>query len=337
MKKTLLLAALFVVLGAFAWYALQQKKTEGTAQSPDMEFAVDDPSQIRKIFIADRNGQRAKLERNDEGWIYNDRYPARLTAVQTLLETIRGVRVMYIPPKAAEQDMIKSLAAEGLKVEIYGKNDEKLKCYYVGGVTFDERGTFMIMDGSEQPYVTHIPSFTGQLRVRYLLGDDNWRSRAVFSEKPERIQRVSVEYPQRKSMSFILDKKSDLEYEVTPFYSTTPRLRTPQRKGAAEAYVLGFESLIAESHESEFEQRDSVAQLVPFVIVTVRREDGTERKATFWPYEFETSGGPNPRVSINRYLTLLSDSSFMLTQQRVMGVMFRGYDYFFEGTPTMAN
>jgi hypothetical protein len=33
----------------------------------------------------------------------------------------------------------------------------------------------------------------------------------------------------------------------------------------------------------------------------------------------------------------LSDSSFMLTQQRVMGVMFRGYDYFFEGTPTMAN
>jgi hypothetical protein len=59
----------------------------------------------------------------------------------------------------------------------------------VGGITADEKGTIMLMEGSEKPYVVHIPSFVGQVRVRYLLGDDNWRDRAIFSEKPEKIRK----------------------------------------------------------------------------------------------------------------------------------------------------
>ncbi len=342
MKKTLLLALLFIALGGVTWYAVNQKKktANSSVQSWDMDFAVQNVEAVGKIFIADRSGKTAKLTLGKDGvWMYNDSWEARQTAVKTLLETIKRVQVQVIPPKASEEHIIKSLAAEGLKVEIYDKNDQKIKCYYVGGVTFDERGTYMIMEGSEQPYIVHLPHFTGQIRVRYLLGDDEWRSRSVFAARPEDIQSISIEYPQKKNQSFRLEKTGNAQYEVKPFFSTTPAMPTPPRKGVSEAYLLNFESLMAEAYETGFTKKDSVMSLVPFAIVTLKKTNGTTRKATFWPHEYEvTTLGGIPKQQINRYFTAIDDTSaFMLTQQRVMGKMFRGYDYFFEGQAGMKN
>ncbi len=222
MKRTLLLAALFLALGAGAWYALQYRKTKntGSAVSWDMDFAVKNPDEIGKIFLADRKGQTATLERQKDHWTYNGKDRARPTAINLLLETIQNVNVWYIPPVASEQTMVKSLAAEGIKVELYGKDGKRLKTYYVGGVTNDEKGTYFMMEGAEQPYVVHVPSFIGQLRLHYGLGDDYWRDRTVYQEDPEAIQMVSVEYPQQKSESFKVEKDGSA-YTVKPFYSTT--------------------------------------------------------------------------------------------------------------------
>jgi hypothetical protein len=333
MKRTLLYAILFVALGAVALYALRLKRAEtGSIQSPDMEFAVKNTDDIQKIFIADRKGQSATLERRpDNSWLYNGKYSARPTAVEILLETIRRVRVYYVPTKASEQYIVKSLATDGIKVEIYGKDDKKLKTYYIGGVTNDETGTFAIMDGSEQPYVTHLPGFTGQIRRRYLLGDDEWRSRHVFSEKPEEIQSVSVEYPQKKTSSFRLEKTGTAQYSVTPYFSTTPVITAPMRKGVVEAYLLSFEERIAEAYETDSPDRDSVTALVPFALVTVKKTDGSEKKATFWQRERQTDG--DGREVIMRFFTLVNDDMFVLTQFGVFQPIFRGYDYFFEGQP----
>ena len=332
MKRTWLLVALFLVLGAGAYYAIRQKKTQtGSHVSWDMDFAVKNPQDITRIFLADRSGQTATLERMPGGaWEYNGRFPARPTAVQLLLETIASLNVLYIPPKAAETAMVKSLAAEGIKVELYGKKGEKIKSYYVGGVTNDERGTFMIMDGAEQPYVVHVPSFIGQLRVRYMLGDDNWRDRAVFAEKPEDIQSISVQYPQQKSESFRLEKTDKASYTVRPYFSTTPAVTRPQRKGVAEAYLLQFERLGAEGFETNNPVRDSVTALVPFAIVTVTKTGGAEKRARFWPVSVEERVRGGGQYVVRYYTDVNEGESFLLTQEQVFGPIFRGYHFFFQ-------
>lgn len=333
MKRTLILISLFLVLGGAAWYAISLKKNQtGTHVTWDMDFAVHNPQDVGKIFIADRSGQTATVEQKKGKWIYNGKYPARPSAIEILMEAITQVNVLTIPPNGAVPGMVKEMAANGLKIEVYNPSGDKLKTYYIGGVTNDERGTVYMMDGSEQPYVVHIPGFIGALRRRFLLGDDEWRDRAIFNEKPEEIQYVSVEYPQRKSESFQLQKTGDAEYDIKPFYDGTPILHAPRRKGVAEAYLVQFESLAAESFETNNEARDSVRNLVPFAVVTMKKNDGTEKKVRFWPLEVETRRD-NGMPFVTRYFTDVNNEDFLLTQDRVFGVLFRGYDFFFEGLP----
>ena len=331
-RRTLLLAFLFIALGAGAWYAWDKRKNQsGTRNSPDMDFAVANTEDIGKIFIADRTGQTATLVRKDGYWEYNGRYRARRTAIETLLETIQRVNVLNIPPKIAEPSMIRDIASNGLKVEIYDKKGGRMKCYYIGGVTNDEQGTIFIMDGSENPYICHIPGFVGTLRVRYMLGDDGWRDRIVFEEKPEDIQSVSVEYPQSKSESFRLEKTGPGAYTVTPFFSTTTRFTTPLRTGAVESYLLQFERRGAEAFETQNPGRDSITRLVPFAIITLKKTDGTEKHVRFWPTEtgYDPSKGGQFVV---RYLTDYNKGeAFFLTQHMVFSPVFRGYSFFYEG------
>ncbi|MFN0015588.1 MAG: DUF4340 domain-containing protein [Saprospiraceae bacterium] len=330
MKRTWLLIALFLLLGIGVFYTVRQKNKQagGSHVSWDMDFAVPDTASVTRIFLADRKGRTATLTRKGDHWLYNNTYRARPTAVQTLLATLHSVNVRYIPTKSAEEGMIKSLAAEGIKVEVYGKENNLIKSYYVGGVTSDETGTYMIMDGAEQPYVTHIPSFVGQLRIRYMLGDDNWRDRAVFFEKVEEIRSVSVEYPQQKSASFKIEKVGDAQYEVRPFYSTTPVSKVPQRKGTAEAYLLQFERLVAEAYETSNTARDSVTALVPFAIVSLTKTDSTTKQVRFWPVSLEEKY--DGQQFVIRYFTDVNGGeAFLLTQHHVFGPIFRDYTAFF--------
>ncbi len=333
MNRTLLLVALFLVLGGIAWYALSNKKKQsGTHVSWDMDFAVTNTDNIGKIFIADRQGGTATLEQKGKEWLYNGKYPARPSAMKTLLETISKLNVLTIPPNGAVPLMVKELASTGIKVEIYDREGKNLKIYYVGGVTADERGTVLMMDGAEQPYVVHVPGFIGTIRLRYILGDDEWRDKAIFREKPEEIQSVSVEYPQRKSESFRLEKTGEASYDVQPYFSTTTKSPTPRRKGVAEAYLVQFESMVAEAFETANPLRDSVKALVPFVILTLKKADGAEKKLRFWPVEVEVRSD-NGMPFVTHYFTDVNNEDFLLTQDRVFGPLFRGYDYFFEGLP----
>ncbi|MFN0213241.1 MAG: hypothetical protein ACKVT2_03220, partial [Saprospiraceae bacterium] len=209
---------------------------------------------------------------------------------------------------------------------------KSMKTYYVGGVTNDERGTVLMMEGSEQPYLVHVPGFIGQIRLRFFVGDDQWRDKAIFREKPEDIQSVFVEYPQRKNESFKLEKTAEASYGVKPFFGTTKLMTSPQRKGVAEAYLVQFESIVAEAFETENPLRDSVKALVPFAIVTMKKTDGVEKKVRFWPVEVEVNSNTG-LSSVNRYFTDVNNEDFMLTQDRVFGGLFRGYGFFFEGIP----
>ncbi len=340
--QLLAMTALFAMLGGVAFYFFKTKDTKNSrSESWDMEFAIPDAREsVQKIRLTDRTGRQATLDRQkDKTWTINGRYKARQTSADLLVETIRRVTVKYIPPNAAVAGMNTNLASHGIRVDIFGRGDELLKTWYVGGVTPDDRGTYMIMEGSAQPYVTHIPSEESQLRPRFLLSEDDWRDRTVFAEKPEEIAGISVEYPQYQGLSYNLDKAGEGNYTVSPFSKNQIVAQKPQVRGKAESYLLMFEKLVAEGFENNNRLRDSVIALVPFASVTVKKTDGTTENVRFYPvYPHDNDGNllvPESTVPFNgkveRYFAYKEPSKdFYLMQHIVIGKIFANYPWFFE-------
>ena len=323
MKRTTLFLIIFLLLGAAAtWYLLSKPDEKTSLAGADRRFKVENTDDIYKIFLADRRGAKTTLERKDGYWLYNGKYTARPNAMDNLLDAISRVEIQYKPPTAAVKNMITSLATEGIKVEIYNKSNKLLKSYYVGGATADELGTYMIIEGAEQPYVASIPGWVGNLRFRYNLTGDDWRDKTVFGEKFENIQSASVEYPKNRNLSFRLEREGKT-YHITPFYETTPLIRRPYKAGSAERYLEGFRSLGAEAFENENPKRDSIQRLVPFSIISLKTTAGKEKMVRLFPLMTDSD-------QVERYLADVNGTDFMLVQQLVFGKILWGYDFFFE-------
>ncbi len=337
MKKTLVLLLVFVLLGGGVyWFTQESKGPITTVKAGDRDFAVKNTDQIGKIFIADRTGLESTLDRKDGGWIYNNSYKVRQDAVGNLLQTISELEVKFIPPNKGIPVIVKTLAAHGVKVEIYDLQGEMMKTYYVGGTTNDERATYMIMDEAEQPYAMHIPTMEGNLRLRYRIDGDDWRDRAVFSDKPADIDFVSIEYPKQKNKSFIIERK-DSGYEVSPFYDVTPTITKSFRKGYDEKFFKEFTGLIAESFQNDKPDKEAILSMVPFAIVTVKNKKGQETSAKFHAVRHLDSDGSkmdnadlNAKSAIERYNVAHSSGDFMLAQQLLFGKIFWSYESFFE-------
>jgi len=78
MNKNLLLLIVLIVLGGTAYYLYSSQ--EGSDSSSklgwDRKFAVKNTDEIKTIYLQFRDGENVKLQRQDDHWIYNDKYRA---------------------------------------------------------------------------------------------------------------------------------------------------------------------------------------------------------------------------------------------------------------------
>ena len=332
MKRTVILLLIFALFGGATWYYLNNKQDKVSSVSWDRNFAIDDVDQIHKIFIAPRTNvvPPSTFVRNGDHWIMNDQYKANQNAIKNVLDFAKRVRVSYLAAKAATPTMVKDLSTNGIKVEFYDKAGKALKKFYVGGMTNDELGTYMIMEDANQPYVTHIPSWEGGLRARFTLRSEQWRDRSVFDEKVENIKAVSIEYPLQKNKSFKLERKGTRDFEVRPFYEINAPNNKKAKPGVVENFLMGFESIAAEGFINEHNQRDSISQMLPFAIVKLTNTEDKTKEVRFHPLKIDmraTDPGTNP--AIERYHADVVDGDYMLVQHRLFEKIFWPYERFF--------
>ncbi|MEM9922000.1 MAG: DUF4340 domain-containing protein, partial [Bacteroidota bacterium] len=315
---------------------MQKPDAKMTVLQEERAFHIDNPDEVYKIFLADRRGNKTTLERKSDHWVYNGQYRVRQNMIDNLLDAMKRIRIRFLPAKAAVDNVIKTIATEGIKVEIYGRSGNNLKTYYIGGMTNDEFGTYMIMDGSNNPFVMHIPNWQGGLRARFEITGDDWRDRAIFRESPDDISSVSVEYPKQKSQSFKLDKDGS-SYAVKPFYPITKVIDKSVIKGRAEGFLYSLENLQGESFLNSFSKRDSISASLPFVKITVNRKDGSSKAVNFHPIipldddgSMLTDAEVTTETAVERYHVSTSEGDFMVGQHLNFRKVFWGYPQFFE-------
>ncbi len=335
MKKTKLLIGLLVVLGiAVVLFLATRGSEKSTITNTDKDFAVKNTDDIEQVFIADRNGKTITLAREKKGWIIAEtQQKARSGAMQTLLETIKKMSVRYVPTQASVPNIVNELATIGLKVEIFGKENKKIRSFYIGGVTPDERGTYMIMEGSNNPYVMHLPSWEGGLRGRFFLDRNDWRDRTLFQEDVENIKNVTITYNTSKDKSFSVTHQGK-RFEVVPADPQMPKNPTEAKKGYAEAYLTNFKSLIAEAFEEPSAMRDSIVQKSTFCVIEMTKQDGSVQKLSLHPIPSLDIYGDLVRNEqglpvIERYFAVDEKKDCYLIQHGVFEKILWSYQSFF--------
>lgn len=236
-KKNLLIVLLFVVclIGAAAVYF---STSNGTVKPELKNFAVEDTSDVDKIFLADKSKHEILLTREPNGrWKVNGQFYARRDMLDNLIDVIRRVTVRSIVAKAAQENIIKRMATGSIKVEIY-KKGELFKVYYVGAATQDNMGSFMLLENSSAPFICFLPGHQGSITNFYMPLLNEWRDRLIYSYNHNEMSSITVAYPADPANNFTLEIGDKSMYRL--------------RSDATGAYLPSFDTSKVKAFLLEF-------------------------------------------------------------------------------------
>ena len=228
MKINKLILIIAVSLAAVAIFLLTQNHYS-TLKENETNFAVSDTASITRIFIADKSVNSVLIERTSKGWVLNGKVAANNKIVNTLLATLKRMKVKAPVSLASHDNVVRRLSSIGKKVEIYQDvywidllglqlfmHEKLTKVFYVGDVTKDNLGTFMLMEGAERPYIIYLPGFRGFVSSRFSPLVDDWRSHVVFSKSLSDIKSLQVFFRRNDSSGFNIDVVNAMgNYRIT--------------------------------------------------------------------------------------------------------------------------
>lgn len=300
----------------------------------DNQFAISDTSSVTRFFLADKNNNSVKLVRTTGNkWLLNDKFDVNPSMVEIMLSTFCSIDVKAPVAKSTRNTVIRLLAARSVKTEIYQKvyrinlfgliklfpHEKHTRTYYVGDVTRDNSGTFMLMEGADDPYVVGIPGFRGFVASRYSALESDWRSHAVFSSRVPDISSLSVVFNETPAKSFkitninneVFKLESLLDGRIIDKFDTT---RVVQFLGKFK--ILNCESILDDMPKTKF---DSINAVLPTYEITLTTKLGKSQKLKAWkrkadPGQVDLLGDP-VYWDIERMYGLVDNSDYMVSLQ----------------------
>lgn len=280
MKNNKLALILLVILIAIAAYFFISK-SNSTLSGELKDFAIEDTASIDKIFIADAKGEKVTLTRGEHYWMVDGDRKARPESMEVLMTTFYRVAVKSPVAKAAHNNIVRDMATNTTKVEIYQGGGKPSKVYYVGGTTQDNLGTYMLLENdgvkSSVPFIMHIPGFSGYLTTRFYANPLQWRDAAIFRYNPEEIKSLEVTYFEKPEESFKIQNSMnqyalyDGANQPVQNFDTN---RVVQYLGLYDNVY--YEMVVLD--ELKQEQKDSIIKLNPFFKMELQDVFGKSNK-----------------------------------------------------------
>jgi|GEM_PF-1480479 hypothetical protein len=334
MKKNLILFAALIALAISGWYFINSKEKE-SKKSFDFsyrEFALEDLEELDKIIVAKRNTDPLIFTRSGDSWMINDQFKARKNAMDNMLDVVKNIRIDYVPPNSATENIMKSFLKHGIKVELYDKAGNALKKYYIGSSPADGIGSYFVMEGSEKPLVMALPTMKGNVHTRFNYKLNEWRDMTVVDIQSDDISGIQVSYPFNKKFSFNYDGKT-----VWPLHDLQKPISGKVNKKMIETYLQGFEHKEAEYIENENPRRDSIVMQVPFCEISITDKAGSKKDLRFFYFtnpQFDqtqtTAMDAYSPFHTERFFIQTNWGDFYLGQHQVFKDLFWKYDLFFK-------
>lgn len=215
----------FIVYNNFSW------GVGGELEYSERMFACNDSSKVKKILIADNDGNAVLLQRGGRGgWQLDDGTPASEDIVQSLLSTLMNLRVNRPTSAKEAENKIKviSTAANTVKVEIYEDaplfylfghaffiKERLVKTFYIGPETQELIGNYAMIEGMmDKVFIIYQPGFRGIIQPKFSPRKQDWVSHQMLTTKPTRIQSLTVINCLNNDESFSIKKVDDRHYDL---------------------------------------------------------------------------------------------------------------------------
>jgi hypothetical protein len=347
MKKNRVFVIAAIVLAIIAvLLILSQSGT--TFKRAHSDFAIDDTSNVTKIFMADKNNNTLKLTRIEPGkWMVDDKYAGQKSTINMLLTTMLELEVKEPVALSARNNVIKQLAVSSVKVEIYqwkyridlfGRirlfpHEKLTKVYYVGGATQSNRGSFMLMENSSEPFVCYLPGLRGFVSPRYMPIGKYWRDYTVFRKNFREIASVKLEFPAQPEQSYIVKNDHERRLNLVSLADNTdiPDFDTLKVMNFLTSFSkIDFEALV---NDMDKKMKDSILSSQPFAVLILTDTNGVS--ATVRAYHKPTDpGGLDDQgkpvlYDLDRLYALVNNGQdFTLAQFLVFDKILRPKSYF---------
>lgn len=333
MKRLAILFALLIASGGLAFYLNSNSddgKTSITGEDRNFAYPRD---QISKITVkkVDYPMQTFTLKEGGE-WYINDKYKVSQFTMPYLLQCVSDLTIQNIPSKKSTKNIINDIKRVGIQVKVYDLQGKEVRSYKVGLESYDDKGTFFLMDGHSQPYNMYLKGFDGTMRTRFFQPIDKWRDREIWKYDPGEIKEVAVKYHKSLRESFKLEVDgSKISVNPNSQFITPSTKEVDQDK--AKAYLSSFTRIYGEDYDNENIRKDSISNLVPFATISVKDNEGLVKSVDFYPFRDLLLKNVNTKdleeaANIERFFLKHSKGDFMVAQMRQVKEVFRPYDFF---------
>jgi len=341
MKKTILYILILAVLSVGVWFTFFRETTNPFGNS-EAGFTVLDTGSIGKIFLSHTDGRNITLERKDNKWLLDGKYPVLKSSLLTLLTTLHDQRAETPVSSGKRNDVIKNMAAGSIKTELYDTKGNLMRVFFVGKETDDYNGTYMLMKDARDPYVVNIPAFRGYLTPRYSVKWEDWRDRMVFDLKADEIKSVTVQYPEKPVNSFTISHENG---KVAVAADSAFKGIGPLNEARAKAYLGFFSNMFSEGFMNGVPYMDTILRSVPVrCLITVQPNQGAAQQLTvYWrPIDRRSKNRLTPfpgapeAYDADRFFAVMNSDTMTIQRAVFDKIMRNGYEFYQDNVPEKA-
>ena len=350
-KKNILSIVIIAILVIIAGILIGNNRYLSSLRSEASDFTVYDTASITKLFFADKSGHQVLLQRDGNRWLIDNKYDANQSMVNEMLYTLNRMRIKMPVSVKKSDNIVTRMASNNTKVEVYQilprinffnklklfYHETRSKVFYIGDVTQDNQGTYVLKEGGDKVYVAHIPGLRGTLSPRFTANPVDWRSHRIFAEKMDNIASVKLEINGDPHNSFIINETGRAQFTMNrldgePVDFSDNKVLT---------LMMAFKDVRFEAFLDEVEpaRRDSIIHSPFQQRLTLTTKDGKDISVTtfrllanadLYDYSDEDIDSFEEMIKDpdHQYALLSEGDEFVLIQDFVFGKLLKPADYY---------
>ncbi len=349
MKKNRLAIIITSILIVIAAVLLWNNRYLTTLRGEAYDFTVRDTASVTRLFFADKSGNQVLLSKTDEGWKVNDKYDAQPVMVDNMLYTLYKMRIKMPVSLASHDNVITRMAGTNTKVEVYQivprinlfnkiklfPHEKLTKVFYIGDITQDNNGTYVLKEGADKAYIVHLHGFRGFISSRFSTNQEDWRDHKILSHNISDIASLKLEFNKDPENSFIINEKGRYSYEMKRLSDNSDvNIDTIRVLNLLTSFGdVRFEAFLTDISQ---ERRDSIINSPYLERLTITTKDGKEDVITTYNMRINASAfgftendwDDDPD---HKYAYIKNNDELVMIQDFAFGKLLKPAEYYEKG------